>query len=99
MGAVMLWPVLLVPYVIKANKSKESFTRNYWANRKQQFNGELELCQHAQDTAMCYMQVRQMEDQKNAEHQAHLDRMAINSSVRQTNASLNQMRYQMIKNH
>jgi hypothetical protein len=41
----------------------------YWKKREAQFNQEIALCETTStDKAMCYLQVRQLESQKNAMH-------------------------------
>lgn len=78
--------LIALPLAARARKKQEEAQRvNYWSNRRVQFDSEIGLCaQTNTDKAMCYMQIRQMESQKNDQHaqSQQLDRIrrSINAS-------------------
>jgi len=101
----------LVPFYWNIQKSeKEVVTNNYWVNRKLQFDNEISLCAQSENTdnkVMCYMNVRQIEQGKNAQFQnaqiaeenlklqklRTIQQIETNNNLYNINNSLNGMRY------
>lgn len=82
-ASVVAWPVL---FPVMAHKNKayaEALSRNYWAQRRVAFENEVQLCDHTSgDKALCYMQIRQMEGQKNDARRQERQLEAIRQSFR-----------------
>lgn len=98
MGVLLAPPIFLPWVVIRNQQARKSSENNYWYGRRMDFQAELELCNEpGMDQNMCYLEVRKMESQKSAEHQAHLDSVRLQKQMAIHNQQMRQLRYQLMQ--
>lgn len=74
-------PAIALPLQKSRELRQDASENDYWAQRKLEFDLEIAQCQNASDQSSCHMQLRQLEMQKNAMHQQHLDNVALRRTV------------------
>jgi hypothetical protein len=81
--------IIGAPFVARnRRKYVEQDLSNYWARRRAAFENEIKLCESEQTgRAMCYLQVRQMEDNKNAQYKARILQQEQVNAIRRSNIS------------
>lgn len=101
----------IVPvYWTLQKRDAEVVENNYWVQRKQQFNNEIETCKqyNSNDNQLsCYMNIRQVEANKNAQYEnvliakeqmkiqrlRYMQQSQINTNLHNLNNNLNGIRY------